>query len=450
VAKQIYTSDWIIPITSPPIRNGVVVVDRKRIAFVGTEAELKGRPEFATAERTNFECAAIMPGFVNVHAHLELTLMRGFLEDLQFREWILKLTRTKYERLSNDDLKTSALLGVAEALRAGVTTIADTADSAGAFEAMLESGIRGIAYREVFGPDPSDAEKNLSGLRDKVNEMRAAETELARVGISPHAPYTVSPKLFSLASKYAQNESLDVCIHTAESGAEVELLMTGTGEFADGLAARGIEWHAPRTSTVDYFSSIGVLETAPLLVHCVQLGYQDFDLIVQSGSRVAHCPKSNAKLGHGVASLLSMCERGVTIGLGTDSVASNNRCDMLEEARFCGLIHRVHTIDPKTPSADYLLRLATLGGAEAVHLDREIGSLEVGKQADFIAIDLSQTHNTPIHDPIATIVFSATSSDVMFIAVAGRVLFDRELKTLDEQDLRRRVNSSLQHIYGGR
>jgi cytosine/adenosine deaminase-related metal-dependent hydrolase len=432
MAKQIYTSDWVIPITSPPIRNGAVVVDGNRIAFVGAEADLKRPPEFATAERINFGSAAIMPGFVNAHVHLELTLMRGFLEDLQFREWILKLTRTKYEHLSIDDLKSSALLGVAEALRAGVTTIADTGDSACAFEAMLESGIRGIAYREVFGPDPGDAEKNLSALQDKINEMRGAETELVSVGISPHAPYTVSPKLFSLASKYAQNESLDVCIHTAESGAEVELLMTGTGEFADGLAARGIEWHAPQASTVDYFSSLGVLDTAPLLVHCVQLDYQDFDLIVQSGSRVAHCPKSNAKLGHGFATLLSMRERGVTVGLGTDSVASNNRCDMLEEARFCGLIHRTRTIDPRTPSADYLLRLATLGGAEALHLDREIGTLEIGKQADFIAIDLSQTHNTPIHDPIATIVFSATSSDVMFTAVAGRGWLVRERNTLDE------------------
>src|SRR5262249_47354503 len=154
-----------------------------------------------------------------------------------------------------------------------------TGDSACAFEAMLESGIRGIAYREVFGPDPNDAEKNLIGLQDKVNEMRPAETELVRVGISPHAPYTVSPKLFSLASTFAQNESLDVCIHAAESGAEFELLMTGTGEFAKGLAARGIEWRAPLTSTISYFDMLGVLASAPLLVHCIQVDSKDFDLI---------------------------------------------------------------------------------------------------------------------------------------------------------------------------
>jgi len=448
MGQQIYTADWVIPITSPPIRHGAIVVDGERIAFVGSEPELDATAEFATAERVSFGCAAILPGFVNTHAHLELTLMRGFLEDLPFREWILKLTRTKYERLATDDLNASALLGVAEAIRAGVTTIGDTGDSSCAFEAMLESGIRGIAYREVFGPDPNDAAKSLKGLQDKVEEMRASESSLVRVGVSPHAPYTVSPALFSLVSRYAQSESLDVCIHTAESGAEHELLMTGTGEFADGLAARGIEWRAPQTSTINYFDSLGVLESSPLLVHCIQVDYHDLDLIVQSGSRVAHCPKSNAKLGHGYAQLLAMRERKVTVGLGTDSVASNNRCDMLEEARFCGLIHRTHTIDPKYPSAEFLLKLATFDGARALRMDRQIGSLEIGKQADFISIDLSRTHNTPIHDPIATIVFSAASSDVIFTAVGGRVLFDRELKTLDEPELRRRVNSSLSRIYG--
>lgn len=447
MSKQIYTAEWVIPIASPPIRNGAVVVEGNRIAFVGTETELEAKTEFATDERVSFGRAAIMPGFVNTHAHLELTLMRGFLEDLPFRDWILKLTRTKYERLSTDDLMASALLGVAEAIRAGVTTIGDTGDSACAFEAMLESGIRGIAYREVFGPDPSDAAKSLSGLRKKVDEMRATESPLVAVGVSPHAPYTVSPALFSLVSRYAQSESLDVCIHTAESAAEHELLMSGTGEFAKGLVARGIEWRAPQTSTVDYFDSLGVLATTPLLVHCIQLDDADLELIVQSGSRVAHCPKSNAKLGHGLMSLMSMSEQTAIIGLGTDSVASNNRCDMLEEARFCGLIHRIATLDPKYPSAEFLLRLATLDGARALRLDREIGSLENGKQADFISIDLSRTHNTPIHDPIATIVFSATSSDVIFTAVAGRVLFDRELKTLDEPELQRRVVSSLSRIY---
>lgn len=444
MTTQVFSADWVVPIASTPIRDGAVAIEGDRIVFVGSQAELETRMEFAEARKLRLGRAAILPGFVNTHGHLELTVMRGFLEDLPFRDWIQKLTRVKYEQLTGDDLGASSLLGAAEAIRAGITTIADTGDTDSAFRALLESGLRGIAYREVFGPDPVDAAKSLDSLKFSVEEMRARMSSKVRVGVSPHAPYTVSGDLLRRVTEYAQQESLDVCIHTAESEAEQQMMLAGEGEFADGLRGRGIAWQAPGVSTIKYFDSIGVLETAPLLVHCVRADAGDVELLASSGSRVAHCPKSNGKLGHGIAPLRDMLDAGVTVGLGTDSVASNNRIDLIDEARFCGLIHRAESRDFRWPTADRLLSLVTLDAARALRLDGEIGSLEAGKQADLVAIDLSRTHSTPVHDPGAAIVFSAEAGDVLLTVVGGRVLFERgELKSLDEPALKDAVNRAL-------
>jgi 5-methylthioadenosine/S-adenosylhomocysteine deaminase len=217
----------------------------------------------------------------------------------------------------------------------------------------------------------------------------------------------------------------------------------GEGDFARGLADRGISWKAPGTSTVKYLDSLGVLETKPLLIHCVTVDADDIELIAKRGARVVHCPKSNAKLGHGIAPLAALQDQGIRVGLGTDSVASNNRCDLLDEARFCCLLHRTSSGSFDSPSAEQMLRLATLEGARALGIEHDVGSLEVGKQADLIALDLSQSHTTPVNDPVAALIFSSTSTDVLLTAVAGRVLYEAgEVRVADEASTKSRVETA--------
>ena len=241
--------------------------------------------------------------------------------------------------------------------------------------------------------------------------------------------------------------ALDIAIHAAESADEVKLLRDGTGAFAESLSRRGIEFTAPGCSTIKYFKQLGVLETAPLLIHCVTVDEEDIALLKEYGARVAHCPKSNAKFGHGIAPLTTLLWEEIDVGLGTDSVASNNTCDLLEEARFCALLHRANQRDPILLPPEALLKMITIDGARTLNLDDRVGSLEVGKQADLIALDLSHVHNSPHYDPAAAIIFSCSGRDVIFTMVAGKTLYENgQVQTLDEAQVLRAVQSTQQKL----
>ncbi len=450
---RIFTARWLLPIAAPPLAHGAIAVQAEQILAVGAREELQA--QFPAAPMHDFGAAAILPGLVNVHSHLELTAFRGRLEEPHFQRWIAHLVQLKSERMTSDDLLASARLGCIEAIRAGVTTLGDTAEATATVEALIESGLRGVVFQECFGPRVEQADASVQAIEQKLWKLReqvsAAKADArVRLGVSPHAPYSVSDRLFAQVAELSFEMSLDIAIHTAESQDEVKLLRDGTGAFAESLNRRGIEFTAPGCSTVKYFQQLGVLDAAPLLIHCVTVNDEDIALLKAAGARVAHCPKSNAKFGHGIAPLTTMLWEGLQVGLGTDSVASNNACDLIEEARFCALLHRANQRDPILPillDANAMLQMITLDGARALSLDQNIGSLAAGKQADLIAIDLSRAHNTPHYDPAAAIIFSCSARDVIFTMVAGQTLYEAgQVKSLDEEAVRRAVRMTQEKL----
>ena len=420
-----YHARFVLPISAPAIANGTVAVDGGRIAYVGPRA---GAPAAGTDDQ-DLGDAVLLPGLVNAHCHLELTAMRGFLEDLDFRSWILRLTTAKRAVLTRESMLDSARYGIAEGLRHGVTTYADTCDSGVAFDAMLERGVRGIMYQEVFGPDPAQCAAALAELRTKIDALRPRETPLVRVGVSPHAPYTVSDSLFSAVAGYAREESLPVAVHIAESEVEQQLVTAGAGVFAEGLRARAIAANARARSPIQLLQSLGVLATRALLIHCVRVDLADVAAIAAAHCGVAHCPASNTKLGHGIAPLAEMLTAGIAVGLGSDSMASNNRMDILGEARLAVLLQRARLGSHTGISSPAALELATLGGARALGFGHEAGSLEPGKAADLAAFALDDL--APTSDPETAAVFAVAGARAKFVAVAGRVLV-RDGRLLDE------------------
>ena len=377
--RTLYSARFVLPIVGPPIRDGAIIVEGSKIVFVGAQS---GAPP---ADSTvNAGEAFLMPGLVNAHSHLELTSLRGLLEGLEFREWLRVLTEVRRTVLNEQALLDSSTLGIHEGLLNGVTTFADATATAVPHRAMLETGVRGIAYVEVFGPSSALRDSAMLGLRATASALRRSDTALVQTGVSPHAPYTVSRDLFTAVAEYALSERLPVAVHVAESLAEVAFVRTGAGPFADGLRARSITVSGTGKSAVEYLADTGLLNASTLLIHCIQTDASDAGIIAEHDCSVVHCPVSNAKLGHGIAPLDLFSNARIRIGLGSDSVASNNRMDLLSEARMAVLLQSVRQQKPNAMTASEALHLATLGGARALRIDHLVGSLEVGKQADIV------------------------------------------------------------------
>jgi cytosine/adenosine deaminase-related metal-dependent hydrolase len=403
-------AQWLIPVQGPPIEHGALLIDSNgRMLAVGPDAGVP-RPDDIPAEK--FDDAVILPGLINTHTHLELTGFEEGVPEREFTAWIRRLRELKTTR-SSAEYVAAARRGLASCYACGVTTVADTGDSGAVIEALAEAGGSGIAYQEVFGPHPGQADESLLGLQARVDELRPLASDRVSIGVSPHAPYTVSGQLFRAVSDWARLEHLPVAVHVAESRAESELLLQGAGPFAEAWRARRIPLPSPGGRTpIRWLAEHGVLSEQTLCIHAVQLDRRDVGQLADSGAAVAHCPLSNRAHGHGDAPLEGLLESGIRVGLGTDSVVSVGRLDLLAEAREAGGL--APSLD-----ADDLIELCTLSGARALGLDSHTGSLLPGKWADCAVVRIpANTGGTP-----AERVLASGPRDILRTYVGGKEVY---------------------------
>ena len=399
---------WVLPVDGPPIAGGAVLIGAGgRITAVGPDDQVPTPPD---ADRRTFPDAALAPGFVNTHTHLELTGFEGQVEDDDFAAWIRRLRELK-DRRPPEEYLAAAQRGLRDAWAGGVTTIADTGDRGVVIRALAEGGGSGVAYQEVFGPHPDQAGESMAGLEERVAELRPLESDRVRLGVSPHAPYTVSGPLYRAVADYARGEGLPVAVHLAESRAETQLLRAAAGPFAEAWERRGIPLPSlPGRSAVAWLDQHGVLGERTLCIHVVQVDAGDVARLAAAGAAVAHCPLSNQRHGHGDAPLGRLRAAGLRVGVGTDSVASVAGLDLLAEARAARTLAGL--------SWEEALALVTLEGARALGLGGEIGSLAAGKWGDVAVIRLRGGA------PPAEQVMNSAREAVVATWLGGRQVFE--------------------------
>jgi cytosine/adenosine deaminase-related metal-dependent hydrolase len=402
----VLSADWVLPIEGPPIEAGAVAIEDGRIAAVGSSAEL--------GSGTHFENAVISPGFVNAHSHIEYAVYAGFGDSLaDFAEWIRLHTERK-RRIDWDEYVAIARIGAAECLRSGITTVGDCSFSGAAAVAMGELGLGGIAYLEVFGSDPDDALEQFDELRARA---AAHFSDRVLLGISPHAPYSISPAVYRACADLG----LPVATHISESESEVRYLHDGSGAW------EGIPWlvDPPGRTGTRLLASEGLLGPRWLAAHCVVLDPDEIALLAGHDVAVAHCPRSNAYVGSGIAPLRELSDAGVRVGVGTDGVSSTPSQDFFDELRTTVMMARARERRPDALTAAAALELGTLGSARALGLDAEVGSLVPGKRADLAVVSLAGSAYLPWEDPAGALVFGGSPDRVVATYVGGELRYEK-------------------------
>jgi 5-methylthioadenosine/S-adenosylhomocysteine deaminase len=403
----------VTPVAGPALPGGAVVCAGDRIVAVGPAEELGRR--FPGAAVEDLGDAILVPGLVDAHCHLEGSLLGGRLAPDTFGAWLGRFLQLRL-RIPPEDYAIAARHGALCALRAGTTTLADSGPTGAGASAVTEAGIAGAVHLEAFGTaEGAEAERAATAAAEAVAALDADAGPRVRVGLSPHAPYTVGPAFWRALAGQGAVAARPWATHLAESPDEHRVVARGDGPLAEAFAPIGFvagRWGGPDGATVvQRVAAGGALRDGLVAAHCVRLGADDPATLRDAGVRVAHCPRSNEYLLTGTAPLAAMREAGVVVGLGTDSPASGGDYDVRAEARACARVHG------GAIAADELLRMATLGGAEVLGLADEVGTLAPGRRADLVALRPAAPAGG---DPAATALAEDTVVDL--VVAAGEVL----------------------------
>lgn len=423
---MLLTARYVLPIAAPHIEHGAVLVRDDRIVEIGDFEHLQAlHPDEPVKD---FGLAALMPGFVDLHTHLEYAALRGLVDDLPYSRWKLQLLE-KERLFSPEDWEDSALLGALEAVQSGITTIADVTETGASGRAANAVGLRGIIYREIATMDKREVEAEMqAALADLGTWQATMDADRIRVGLAPHAPYSCHPELFRRIADHAQ-DGTPVALHLAGSREEYQFVKYGSSMLAtdvrDSFDADAPLWLPTGVSPVRYVLQWGILSVPNILaVHCTQVDDLDVEILAKHDVAIAHCPRCNAKLGMGIAPIDKFTRAGIRVGLGTDSPAASNSMDEFEEMRIGLLVQRAVQGSEHFIPARQFVKMATLDSARALKLSASIGSLEPGKQADIIAVDLSESHQIPTHYPYGALVHTANQENVLWTMIAGKVVYE--------------------------
>jgi aminodeoxyfutalosine deaminase len=410
-AVTLYTARHIFPVSVPPIADGAVAVEGVRIVAVGTAVDLRER--YPGARVVDLGKHALLPGLVNAHTHLELTHHAGHVPDnLPLIEWIYPLVSYSRTRMP-EDFERAACAGVDLLRASGTVAVGEICTFGQSVRPLIESGLHGIVYYELLGPDPTRAGELLRKGQQQIEQWRCEyPQDRIRFGLAPHTPYTTAAELLRTAAEWCRAEDVPLSIHIAESPAETQFLRDATGPIAD-LLYPGAGWpihpeRAPGVSPIVYLERLDVLAARPLLAHGIQVDADDVARIAHADAAVAHCPRSNTRLQCGRMPYGLYRAAGVRLALGTDSLASCPSLAVWDEAIAA---HEMHSVAGETLTPTELLRLATLGGADALGLAGELGTLEPGKLAALACVPLDALTPTERGDADA----------VLAAFVAGRV-----------------------------